>query len=162
MIDTDENGGAPGDFEFLDPGPLEDGELQLEIEELRPADPAKGYVPCYAFKMRLAGSDEKAGNVDLRAGYTHDIIMYGGNLAYGVNPAQRGRHLAERACRLLFPLARRHGMPVLWITCNPDNWPSRRTCERLGAVLVGIVDLPEYSDMYQEGERQKCRYRLES
>jgi hypothetical protein len=25
---------------------------------------------------------------------------------------------------------------------------------------VEIVDLPEETDMYQEGERQKCRYRL--
>jgi hypothetical protein len=27
--------------------------------------------------------------------------------------------------------------------------------------LVEIVDLPEDNDMYQKGERRKCRYRLE-
>jgi len=52
-------------------------------------------------------------------------------------------------------------MTEFWITCNPDNAASRRTCELAGAVLVEIVDLPEDIDMYQEGERQKCRYRLE-
>ena len=30
-----------------------------------------------------------------------------------------------------------------------------------GAELVEIVDLPEDNDMYQKGERRKCRYLLE-
>jgi hypothetical protein len=46
-----------------------------------------------------------------------------------------------------------------FITCNPDNWPSRKTCEWIGATLVEIVDLPPENDQYKEGERQKCRYR---
>jgi len=86
--------------------------------------------------------------------------MYEGHLAYGVLPEFRGHHYAARACRLLLPLARSHGMTELWVTCNPDNWASRRTCELAGAVLVDTVDLPEDIDMYQEEERQKCRYRL--
>jgi tagatose 1,6-diphosphate aldolase len=63
---------------------------------------------------------------------------------------------------LLLPLARSHGLMTIWITCNPDNFASRRTCELAGATLVEIVDLPEDNDMYQRGERQKCRYRLDS
>ena len=59
------------------------------------------------------------------------------------------------------PLARRHGLAELWITCNPENKASRRTCEFAGAELIEIVDLPPHTDMYQEGERQKCRYRLQ-
>ena len=51
-------------------------------------------------------------------------------------------------------------MTELWITCNPDNLASRRTCELAGAEFMGIVDLPPDSDMYLEGERQKCRYLL--
>lgn len=58
------------------------------------------------------------------------------------------------------PLARHHEMTELWVTCNPDNIASRRTCELAGGVLVEIVDLPEDIDMYQEGERRKCRYRF--
>ena len=59
----------------------------------------------------------------------------------------------------LKPIALRHGFTELWITCDPDNWPSRRTCERIGAELIEIIDLPEDLDMYLDGERQKCRYR---
>ena len=57
--------------------------------------------------------------------------------------------------------AKQHGINPVWITCNPDNWASRRTCELAGARLIEIVDLPEHTDMYQKGERQKCRYRID-
>jgi tagatose 1,6-diphosphate aldolase len=49
----------------------------------------------------------------------------------------------------------------LWITCNPENVASRRTCEFAGAEFVEIVDLPPHVDMYREGERRKRRYRLD-
>jgi tagatose 1,6-diphosphate aldolase len=75
-----------------------------------------------------------------------------------VYPPARGRHYAERAARLLLPLARRHGMSELWITCNPDNAASRRTCERLGGELVEIVPIPPDHAFYSRGERAKCRY----
>jgi predicted acetyltransferase len=78
-----------------------------------------------------------------------------------VYPFARGHHYAERACRLLLPLARRHGIQPLWITCNPDNFPSRRTCERLGAKLVEIVAVPPRDPLYLRGDHEKCRYRLD-
>jgi inosine-uridine nucleoside N-ribohydrolase len=46
-------------------------------------------------------------------------------------------------------------------THHPDNIASRRTCEPAGAKLVENVDLPDDTDMYQEGERRKCRYRID-
>ena len=45
-------------------------------------------------------------------------------------------------------------MSKLYITCNPDNIPSRKTCEKLGLILEEIVDLPEDNEMYKEGERK--------
>jgi predicted acetyltransferase len=48
----------------------------------------------------------------------------------------------------------------VWITCNPENVASRRTCELAGGQLIDIVDLPPETDMFKEGERQKCRYRF--
>ena len=87
--------------------------------------------------------------------------MYSGNVGYHVYPPARGRHFAERASRLLFGLARRHGMERLWITCNPDNLASRRTCERLGMHLVDTVPVPDTDPLYARGDRLKCRYRLD-
>jgi tagatose 1,6-diphosphate aldolase len=129
-------------------------------------------VPQYQFWMRLKpvvseveGSEYSppvviAGSVGVRIGDSHDLRTYLGHLGYNVFPAARGQHYAERSCRLLLDLARRHGMKELWITCNPDNLASRRTCERLGATFEGIVPLPPAHILYQRGERQKCRYHL--
>jgi tagatose 1,6-diphosphate aldolase len=55
-------------------------------------------------------------------------------------------------------VAQAHEMEKLIITCNPDNIASRKTCEYVGANLLEIVDVPEYNDMYQRGEKEKCIY----
>ena len=190
-------------FDFLDPGPLVDEELELvepsqhlvapllaairhpltqrhfpaersttRDDLLRfldryprgrqPADPQRGIVPAYHFWMRLkpqAGAEiEIAGGIGLRIGNTPHIVLYAGHIGYHVYPPARGRHLARRATALLLPLARRHGITDLWITTNPDNIPSRRTCEGLGATLVETVAVPPDDPLYARGERHKCRY----
>jgi predicted acetyltransferase/protein associated with RNAse G/E len=148
-------------FDFYEPGQLTDEELELLLIEKDPGNPKINYVPAYHFKMVRMGEDLQIGSIDLRIGNTYNLVMFGGHIGYRVEPEYRGHHYAARACKLLLPLARRHGLKTLWITCNPDNIASRRTCELAGAELVEIIDLPEDNDMYQEGERQKCRYRLD-
>ncbi|MPN47861.1 hypothetical protein SDC9_195465 [bioreactor metagenome] len=70
----------------------------------------------------------------------------------------RGHRYAAKACSLLLKLAKKHRMPQVVITCRPDNLASRKTCERLGARLSGIVTLPSDSPLYQQGDREECRY----
>lgn len=137
-----------------------------------PADSAAGRVPQYHFWMRIrrqaAPADGGslppipiAGGIGFRIGSNRKIEMYYGHFGYHVYPPARGRHYAERAVRLLLPLARMHELKTLWITCNPDNLGSRRTCERLGATLISIVPVPEDDTLYTRGDREKCRYRLD-
>jgi predicted acetyltransferase len=130
-------------------------------------DASKGWVPQYNFWMRLRDRGlfrraplRIAGGISLRAGTTYPIEMYYGHVGYHVYPPARGRHYAERSVRLLLPLARHHGLRTLWITCNPDNLASRRTCERLGMHLVGTAKVPEGDPLYARGDREKCRYSL--
>lgn len=129
------------------------------------AEPANGRAAMYTFWMRLLPRSnppiEIAGRISLRLGDTNDLRMYLGHFGYNVQVPARGHHLAERACRLLFPLARKHGMTELWITANPDNIASRRTCENLGAKYIDTVQLPEGHPLYLAGDREKCRYRIE-
>lgn len=147
------------EFSFIDPGQLEDAELQLVLVETTPGDPVRKWLPAYAFEMQVGRC--KAGRINIRIGNTHAITMYYGHIGYGVEHEYRGHHYAERACRLLFPLAKAHGLTPVWIMCNPDNIASRRTCERLGATLVEIVELPEDNDLYRMGDREGCRYRID-
>jgi tagatose 1,6-diphosphate aldolase len=114
--------------------------------------------------MRLTGPEHElsiGGGIGLRIGDTENLRKYVGHLGYNVYPAERGQHLAERSCRLLLPLAKRHGLKTIWITANPENHASRRTCERLGATLVDIVPVPEEHELFARGEVAKCRYRID-
>jgi predicted acetyltransferase len=148
-------------FKFLEPGRLVDAELELLLSYKYQGDEPRGWVPSYRFNMALTSKSTEAGNIELRIGNIPHILLYAGHIGYRVHPPYRGHHYAARACKLLVPLAKRHGLQTLWITCNPDNLASRRTCELAGATFVEIVDLPPDTDMYREGERQKCRYRLD-
>jgi tagatose 1,6-diphosphate aldolase len=190
-------------YEYVDPGPLTDGTLELIAPQERwveplmasihhpltqrhmpqfgsvkqqhvsdfaarlsngfePGNPTMGMAPAYHFWMKAAGSRSAlpiVGGIVLRLGDTPDLHRIAGHIGYHVYPFARGNHYAELACRLLLPLAKTHGLDPVWITCNPDNWASRRTCERLGAEFIEIVPVPQDHPLYPK-EKQKCRYRL--
>jgi tagatose 1,6-diphosphate aldolase len=148
-------------MEWLDPGRLVDGDLELMLRFRAPGDVAKGWAPAYHFDMFRRDIHQRVGQIDLRIGHTPHLKLYGGHIGYGVDPEYRGRHYAARSVALLLPLAKKHGINPVWITCNPDNWASRRTCELAGGALIEIVDLPSDLEMYREGERRKCRYRFD-
>jgi len=149
---------------FIEPGNLRDGELLLVFNRFLTSDPEREWVPAYHFNMIRAGSSKVAGNINLRIGNTDQLILYRGHIGYGVKPEYRGYRFAARSVRLLMPLAAAHGLNPLWITCNPDNFASRRTCELAGAELVETINIPADEEMIQFGDvsgiRQKCRYRL--
>ena len=143
------------------PGRLVDDDLELVLIDKYLGNPNLNHVPAYRFKMTLTGQDEEIGRIQLRIGNTHHIVTYAGHIGFRVHEEYRGHRYAARACKLLLPLARKQGLEALWITCNPDNLASRRSCELAGAEFVEIADLPEDTDMYQAGHRQKCRYRID-
>ena len=148
-------------FEFQDPGQLIDDDLKLVLVEKFEGDAALSLVPSYKFRMTRTHDGQEMGRIDLRIGNVKSIVMYAGHIGYGVFPEYRGRHYAARSVKLLLPLARRHDFETIWITCNPDNFASRRTCELAGGRMIEIVDLPVDNEMYQRGERKKCRYRID-
>jgi tagatose 1,6-diphosphate aldolase len=138
---------------------LRDCDLELQLVRRSAADARRSWAPAYHFEMRLPTGDI-AGWIDLRVGDADEVALYNGHIGYTVRPAYRGRRYAARACRLLFDLARLHGFAELWITCNPDNGASRRTCELAGGEYIETVDLPPENDLFRRGDRQKCRYRF--
>jgi tagatose 1,6-diphosphate aldolase len=150
---------VPEPFEFVTVDALLDSDLLVVLAECQLAERNDWRVPAYLFRLQTE-SGEHVGRIRLRVGWNDDIIKYAGQIGYAVEPAFRGRRYAERACRLLLPLARRHGLDSLWITCQPDNLASRRTLERLGANCVGIFDVPEAYPLDAGVERKKMCFQL--
>jgi len=147
------------EFKFNNYGILTDGEIEVIITEKRPGVRWKPYTPAYYCDICLAGDTESIGSIDLRITNTTHIMMYGGHIGYDIDKKFRGNHYAAKACNIIKKVALDHGFKTLWITCNPDNYPSRRTCEILGCKMVEVVDVPVNTDMYRDGDKQKCRYR---
>lgn len=145
---------------FLDTSFLVNDEIELRLQKTVDGDARRQWLPAYHFAICDKQGIE-LGGCDLRIG--HNInTYYGGNIGYHIWEAYRGHHYAGKACLLLFELAKKHDMDHLIITCNPDNYASRKTCEYAGCRLVEIVTLPEDNDMrIQDGETEKCIYRIE-
>lgn len=143
---------------FLDTAFLKNAEIQLLLEKTVDGDEERKWVPAYHFSINDL-NEIRMGVCDLRVGY-NDNLYYGGHIGYRVFPEYRGNHYAGKACLLLFQLARKHGMNYLYITCNPDNFASRKTCEYAGGKLLEIVELPEGNDMRDDGEFEKCIYQF--
>lgn len=147
------------EFVFLDPGKLVDGDLELVLVEKDPANEVKQYCPAYKFEMRNVQTGEKMGYIHLRIG-DNENIFYGGHIGYGVEEKFRGNHYAVRSIKLLLPFAKKHGLDCVFITCDPENIASRKTCELAGGKLTEVVDLPAHNEQYAKGDRKKCRYKI--
>jgi len=150
------------DIEFVDPGSLVDGNLELRLIERTPADHERGFAPASRFAMVHSGSGVVMGNINLRVGDTEHLSMYRGHIGFGVHEPFRGNRLALRGCRLLATLARHHAIVPVWLTCDQGNLSSRRTIEALGAEFVETVTMPPdypYVDYYPPESRSKRRYR---
>ncbi|MCB0719061.1 MAG: GNAT family N-acetyltransferase [Bacteroidetes bacterium] len=135
-------------------------ELVLRLVRRLSAKAGSAKVPAYDFDIVIQELDAAVGTIVLRVGVHEDLLLFNGHIGYFVNADCRGHGFAERAVRLLLPFAARLGMEYVIITCNPDNIPSRRTCEKLGCELLEIVDIPPDHDLYGIGETKKCRFLL--
>ena len=142
---------------YLDPGELVDDDLRLVLEKKLAGDWERGYLPAYRFAMRKFRSEDKIGEIGLKIGEPPPHL---GHIWYRVFREHRGHHLAARACRLLVPLARRHGLNSLRITCREENQASRRTAELAGAEFIGMVDTPQGYRDWLGPVRSKCVYHL--
>lgn len=143
---------------FFDTSFLKNDEIGLIRERTADANEKRGWVPAYYFAV-YDREGNKVGECDLRIGH-NDNTYYGGNIGYTVFLPYRGKHYAAKACKLLFELARMHGMEYLYISCDPDNVASRKTCEYAGGEFVETAILPEENEMRKNGEIAKCIFRF--
>ena len=136
---------------------LSDGVIDLVPIRLYPPDSDMGFGECYDYIIAPHGQSREAGRISLRLGES-PCVYYFGHIGYHVDPPYRGRRYAQRACALLAPLMRSRGKTSVVITTDPDNIPSRRTCEGLGCEMERIVNVPREIRSRWEISPVKCRY----
>lgn len=144
-------------FEFRDFKDLTEGVVDLLVEKTEPADPSRGHVPCYHFRILLHQTSEPIGKIRLRVGHV-PVLLIVGHVGFDIDEPHRGHGYAARACVLVRQAALVHGLDKLVIAYDPDNVASRKTCEQIGATFVGIADVPEDHELYRQGERTVARY----
>lgn len=134
-----------------------DGVIDLIELDLYPPEAEMGFGRNYDFMITLHNRRFEIGRISLRVGES-PCVYYFGHIGYHIDPPYRGHHYARRACELLRPLIALHGKASVVITCDPDNWPSRKTCIGLGCELERIVDVPHSIRRRWEISEIKCRY----
>ncbi len=137
---------------------LVDGDLVLNLHVTEYEDTEAGPLPVYRFIMQNRGTGLQMGFINLRIREDWNLVLYRGHIGFAVEEAYRGQRYASRATRLLLPLARGHGLREVWLTCNPENSASAKSCELAGGSYVETVTVPEDTEAYRAGARIKKRF----
>jgi predicted acetyltransferase len=138
------------------PGDLSFGQVRLKFVRIVPGDPSRGTVLNYHFRI-ITADDQDAGHLNFKAGDTEHVRLYAGHIGFEIGEPFRGHSLALQACRAIAPFVRSFYSEVI-LTCNPDNFASIRTIEKLGAQFIEEVSVAEGDPQYQSGNRRKRRY----
>ncbi|QIF03009.1 GNAT family N-acetyltransferase [Roseimicrobium sp. ORNL1] len=139
----------------LPPEHLEGDSVTLRFATLVPGDAALGFVPYYHFRILVGGTD--VGHINLRVGDTEHVLRSAGHIGFEIAAPHRGHRYALSACRALASFARSLSERFI-LTCDPDNHPSRRTLELLGAAFIDEVSVPMHDPHYARGSRTKLRF----
>lgn len=109
------------------------------------------------FDIVELASHNVAGEIALRIGEGPGLF-YLGHIGYHIDPPFRGQNGALHACRMCLPLLAEMGLRSFVITTDDDNWPSIRTCEKLGCILESTVDVPMWCQAEFTISSRKRRY----
>lgn len=112
------------------------------------------------FDIVEQSSGKVAGEIALRIG-EGEALYYLGHIGYHIDPPFRGHGGALQACRMCLPIIRDMGMRSFVITTDEDNYPSIRTCEKLGCILESTVDVPAWCRAEFTLSNRKRRYVFE-
>lgn len=134
-----------------------DEEISLVLSGEKVRDPELGIEDGFTFYIYKNHPRNRIGYVSLRLGES-PALYYLGHIGYRIESSWRGHGYAARACRLLIPFMRRLRIESLCITANPENTPSRKTCEHLGCLLESIAAVPREFRAVCAGAEYKCRY----
>ena len=112
---------------------------------------------CMTFDVIDLASGRVAGEIALRLG-EGEGLFYLGHIGYHIDPPYRGKRYAYQACCLCLPIFSEMSFRSFVVTTDEDNFPSIRTCEKLGCVLESTVDVPLWCVEEYSISHRKRRY----
>ena len=134
---------------------LSDGKITLKISQKYQGDDES--LPFYYYDIYVC--DTPIGKISIRIGNNYHSY-YNGHIGYEIDKEYRGNNYSYKACKLVFQVAKAHGMNELLITCDESNIASYKTIEKLGAELIEIRKPPEDYFAYREDMEQQRIYKL--
>ena len=134
-----------------------DGVIDLVPLHISRPDTELGFGHEQVWRITLHDSRPEIGQISYRDGESR-CVYYFGHIGYHIDPPYRGHAYAYRACRLIEKEIEKGGKTTAVITCDPDNIPSRKTCEKLGCIPERITDVPEDIQEKYGISARKCRY----
>ena len=105
----------------------------IDLIPVREPPPSRelGFGHERVWRIAQHGKGKEIGRISYRDGERPGDYFYG-PIGYHFGPPWRGHHYASQACQLIREEILRSGKSSAVITCDPDNEPSRKTCEALG------------------------------
>lgn len=134
---------------------LSDGEITLRISQKYQGD--NELLPFYYYDICV--NSIAVGKISIRIGNNYHSY-YNGHIGYEINKEYRGNNYSYKACKLVFQVAKAHGMNELILTCDESNIASYKTIEKLGAELIEIVKPPKDYFAYREDMEKQRIYKL--
>lgn len=131
--------------------------IELVLSGRDETDSECGILDSYVFDIFLRNTRTRIGYISIRLGESPQLY-YLGHIGYRIQPPFRGNHYAVQACELILPLLRRIAKSSIVITTDPDNTPSKKTCEKLGCILERTVPVPSAYRTVCNGSVQKTRF----
>jgi len=138
------------------PEMIEGDIVDLFFEKIHPGDARYGFVPFYYFIVK-SHEHQKIGHISFKIGMTPHVLFCAGHVGYGIDIPFRGHSYAFYACKTLKPFIKTMYDSVI-LTADPDNIPSIKTIEKLGATYLDLHPIPKVDPNYEKGIRQRHRY----
>ena len=99
----------------------------------------EGYVPSYDYF--LVDGSKFVGIIHIRIELTQNLMRYGGNIGYAINPKYWRQGYGTEILRLGLEKAKELGMTdKVLITCDDDNLGSSKIIEKNGGILENKIE----------------------
>jgi predicted acetyltransferase len=101
-----------------------------------------GYVPSTNFWILDLDKEKVVGLVSLRHELNDNLRNYGGHIGYNIRKPERGKGYGTKALELALVKAKEIGLNKALVTCDHDNFASKKIIEKNGGEFETMNTMP--------------------